>query len=471
MTRTATPIWDDPSTKNFPSHDKTGKPVKLPKPLTRLIRSQHPKNDRFILMQGGTHKCIENLAFEFRDQKKGGHWEFVGADPIKYERVENSWIKNVYIRNADHGISISKGKHISIVNIFLDAYTLRGGGGSAIGHMGICVGDCSHLLIHNVKTTGMWIHDMVSVGGMKNVVWSRISGPNLKLDHHSQGGMHDLYTEIDHGKGSRPFSSSKLETYWGPTSRRPIPYSEVGRKKSHAKQNVVVGMKTNDPSESGEDYWWESIDPAKLEPKNIYIAQLKKVGKPLPDYPMPEKPIAPDEPQVFFSMADATAQKESDKNSGYSQSLPLTSKSGDHQSSAYIKFDLRNSGIQQAWKAVLKLYGGLPSRKGKPSTPDPSQRLIVHAVSDDNWEEHTLNATNAPESGEVVAEIPLGTRGWHDVDVTDYVNQQLQSDQVLSLRLTGDPNSPHLKAGFNSSDAGDPPHLIITPASKTDGEK
>ncbi|BCX48064.1 T9 SSC-terminaltarget domain-containing protein [Haloferula helveola] len=449
--------------EEFPAHDKDGTPVKLPKPLTRLARGGHPKNSGFIRMQGGTHKCIENLSFEFRDQKKGDHWEFVGADPVKYFGVTDAWIRNVHVRNADHGITINKGRQISIINIFLDSYPLRGGGGGAIGHMGINLSDTNHCLIHNVETTGLWIHDMVSTGGMKKVVWSRISGYDLKLDHHSMGGMHDLYTEIDHGKGSRPFSSSKLETYWGLSSRRPIPYARVKGPEKDPKRNVVVGMRTDDPSETGEEHLWETLDPAKLHPRNIYIAQLQKKGKPLPDYPMPERPYASGEPRVFFPVDDADVTQGSDRNSGGSRQLAISSSKGEHKSSAYVKFDLKACGIERAERAVLKIFGGKPPhQKGKSPAKGQPMRLHAHAVDDDSWNEYAIHANNAPASEAALAKCALGFGEWHELDITDFVNRQLAGDDVISLRLTGDPEVDG-KAAFNSSDSGDPPHLVITP--------
>ncbi|HKL20262.1 MAG TPA: glycosyl hydrolase family 28-related protein, partial [Tichowtungia sp.] len=162
------------------------------------------ENTAFFYVDGGYQTSIENFSFIFRNQPKGGHWEALGADAIQYVGVNQSWIRNIYIKNSDHGIGLSSmwSQHISVMNIILDQYMGRKDmeGTAAVGHMGITVYDAGYHLIDNVKLTGSWHHDVNAQGG-KNSVWSRITGPKLGLDHHAMGSVYNLWTEIDFGLG------------------------------------------------------------------------------------------------------------------------------------------------------------------------------------------------------------------------------------------------------------------------------
>ena len=452
----------------FKPNDKDGNPVKFNKSYTRLLRGQHPSISGFIRMLGGTQKGIENLSFEMREQRKGWHWENIGADPIQFDTVTDGWVRNVYVKNADHSIRFKKCRHISAINIFIDAYTLRNGGGGAGGHAGIGLSDSNHMLIHNVRMSKLYIHDIMITGGMSDSVFSRISGYDLKLDHHSQGGKHALFTEIDFGKGSRPFSSSRYESYWGLTSKRPISYDEVRGRREH-KQNVVVGMTTEDPSASGDEYWHETIDPAKLEPGNLYLAQMKKKGKPLPEYSFPEKPLAPGEARDFIAIADSGVEAGSEQNTGFKHNFLVSSRGGQ----AYLKFDLREAGIVKVESAILRVYDGpihrtyepeAEPREKRPTDPRPMQ-VQFHSVADDTWQEHSIHGLNAPPASDFLAEATMGSGTWHEIDVTAYINKQLASDKIISLRISAKPEEKQ-KVFVLSSDSSHPPHLIIKPAKR-----
>jgi hypothetical protein len=75
-------------------------------PPGREPREKDPRCVGFFRFEGGTHRSFENLSFEFREQPKGNHWEFIGADAIYMSGTEHSWIRNIHVRNADHGIRL-----------------------------------------------------------------------------------------------------------------------------------------------------------------------------------------------------------------------------------------------------------------------------------------------------------------------------------------------------------------------------
>lgn len=451
-----------------PPHDKDGNPVQL-KIKNHWPPRDHPNKGGYLYKKNGSQVGIENLTIELKEEPKGWHWEHIGANGIMYEGVEDSWIRNVQIKNADHGITLRSCQNISVINILFDAYTLRAAGSSPVdGHAAIRFGDTKRSLLHNAILTGPYIHGVMINGSSDDNVYSRISG-HVKLDHHSIGGVRSLFTEIHFSKGYPAFAWSQWETYWGMRSRVPISYDDVRGAREH-KRNVIVGMHTEEPSSSGKDYWHESLDPEQLHPPNLYIAQMKKKGKPLPEYTFPEKPIPPEGPRDFMPDADSTVLPGSEENFGEDWKLALR----DGQV-AYLKFDLSESEIKQAEKAILHLFDGDPPKTNRPfwgrmEHPDPKGKKAqgkrepttpakAFAVSDDSWKEHLINGVNAPKAGEVVAEFMLGSFDWNSVDITDYVNQQLAGDKIVSLKISAEGKARRMR----SSNSGKAPYLTIIP--------
>lgn len=80
----------------------------------------------FFHVEGGTHRSIENLTFEFRPQTKMGFWELRGANAIKYwNDVADSWIRNIHLRNVDQGIQFNGADRVSLLNLHFSQYIGR----------------------------------------------------------------------------------------------------------------------------------------------------------------------------------------------------------------------------------------------------------------------------------------------------------------------------------------------------------
>lgn len=114
----------------------------------------------FWYVEGGSQKSIEKLTFEFREQTKGGFWEFRGGNAIKYRgAVTDSWIRDIHIRNAEFGAEFSMATRISILNIYYSHYYGRQGfitsahHEQVVGYLGIG-GLIQHSLFHNIEFTG-----------------------------------------------------------------------------------------------------------------------------------------------------------------------------------------------------------------------------------------------------------------------------------------------------------------------------
>lgn len=87
-------------------------------------------------MQNGTNMNIENISIEFSEQRMGWdggdeHFNHDGRPAIHYQGVRDSWIRNVYIRNANDGVILSGCRRVTAMNTVLDQYPERPGDGAA----------------------------------------------------------------------------------------------------------------------------------------------------------------------------------------------------------------------------------------------------------------------------------------------------------------------------------------------------
>lgn len=111
----------------------------------------------------------------------------------------------------------------------------------ASGHMGIKYEGAQNCLVHNIRFTGLWVHDNCAMGTSYNV-FSRISSDViLRLDHHAMGNQDNLYTEIDTGEGGRGYGGGGIshnyrQTYWGIQGALEADYLPIDR------EGTMVGI-------------------------------------------------------------------------------------------------------------------------------------------------------------------------------------------------------------------------------------
>ena len=85
----------------------------------------------------------------------------------------------------------------------------------------------------------------------------------------------------------------------------------------------------------------------------------------------------------------------------------------------------------------------------------------VKAVSDDSWSEGSLTWNNRPGFGSTVATTFCAADVWNELDVTAYVNSELDGDGVISIGLKGTTStSIKLRSDDNASN---PPELVLVP--------
>jgi hypothetical protein len=248
----------------------------------------------YSLKGDSTHRSIENLTFEFPALRSEGHFSNYGASAITLGSARDSWIRNILIKNADHGIIMKGALWSTVMNIEFDNFPGRvavgGGDGGYVGHNGIKVTG-RYNVVHNVIFRGPndYEHSIGFNNLTQNNVISRIQGTDLQLDDHGGKVNSNTFTEINLGEGTpevgRPTyrGSNRKSVFWNIGATMDQHYSDQGELKSAAdpsKTSVVVGLRTSEPSDTGnEAYWHETKIPELLHPQNIYLAQMEKLGK------------------------------------------------------------------------------------------------------------------------------------------------------------------------------------------------
>lgn len=227
-----------------------------------------------------TESGIENLTLQFKSGVYRGHWKERGFNAVAISpNAVHCWVRQLKIVDADSGIFVS-GIHCTIDGIRFESKrkTLQD---AMTGHHGVDGGnDC---LIQNVVFKTMFYHDL-SVSGSSGSVFRLIQGIDTNFDHHRNAPDYNLYTNIDIGKGTRPWlsgggrtrgkHSARGTTFWNIKSNLSL---ELPQQEFGPPGIQFVGLKTQARKQYKDDAWWvEPIRPNQLEPQDLYAAQLQK---------------------------------------------------------------------------------------------------------------------------------------------------------------------------------------------------
>jgi len=228
-----------------------------------------------------THSGIEHLTLEFPANDYEGHFTELGHNGIAISDAAHCWVRDVRLKNAEGGIFLS-GRFCTLTGITLDSDRAPEARGRR-GHHGITLGGEDNLLT-DFAFNARYIHDItVSRGSVGNVV-SRGRAEDLCLDHHRRAPYENLFTEIDAGEGTRLWASgggaalgkhaAARNTYWNIRAENPI---SPPPPKFAPPQINIVALTTDEPDETtAKGRWFERIDPEKIQPQNLYEAQLQR---------------------------------------------------------------------------------------------------------------------------------------------------------------------------------------------------
>lgn len=228
-----------------------------------------------------TESGVENLGFEFPVTPYKGHFTELGYNPVALQNVAHCWVRNIRVRNADSGPYVS-GYFNTLDRIILESDRAVDRQ-QCTGHHGISFGGGDNLAV-NFDIRTRFIHDITVSGFCSGNVASRGRGTDLSLDHHRHAPNENLFTDLDAGVGKRLWKCGggaalgkhcgARGTFWNIRSASPLSYPPAGF--GPATINLV-GLETALPSEtSREGKWFEAIPPEKLQPANLYEAQLAR---------------------------------------------------------------------------------------------------------------------------------------------------------------------------------------------------
>lgn len=202
---------------------------------------------------------IEDLRIVFPFEATGPHHFERGNNAIEFSSVTNCWASNVKINNSDNPIKLRKSAFCTIEDITLNdtikyendpedpelkqlvrelktelPAEQRNGvvRGEFAGHHGITLSNnSSHILVQDITFKNRFVHDITTTFAVSQNVFSRISGIDLRLDHHRHIPHNNLFTEIDTGLGTQVWKSTGgdggdhgpqsggYSTYWNITQK------------------------------------------------------------------------------------------------------------------------------------------------------------------------------------------------------------------------------------------------------------
>lgn len=252
-----------------------------------------------------TEVGIENLTIEFPQVRYSGHHKEFGYNGIEAINATNCWVRNLKFKNVENGIFFRRAQFCTIKGVEFSAYEGQainiGRYGDSSGHHAIQVAESYDNLITEFAIDAVYVHDLTVATTSRGNVFSKGRGIDLAFDHHIRVPFENLFTDIDVGIGGRiwlsagdnvgtesPHSGAR-ETFWNIRAGRslnwpshsPVHRNEYGIVANQLPwgpdQLTLIGLTTINDSIMNEDgQWFEVIDPDKLFPQNLHLAQLAR---------------------------------------------------------------------------------------------------------------------------------------------------------------------------------------------------
>lgn len=227
---------------------------------------------------------LDGVTISFPARPYRGHWKEDGFNGVALNGT-NNWVRNIEIRNADSGIYVT-GQFNTVDGVTVTADRTPHGSGIT-GHHGLTTTGQDCLITHfRIKTK--FFHDLTVDKGAIGNVFSEGRGVDLCLDHHRFAPYENLFTAIDLGLGTRPWSSGGASgkgrhsaagaTFWNIDSNIKIrpPEEDFG-----PRGLIFVGLNAQDggigrPTILPGGWYYEPQRPGRFEPANLHRAQLAR---------------------------------------------------------------------------------------------------------------------------------------------------------------------------------------------------
>ena len=235
---------------------------------------------------------IEDLTIEFNSSVVASHHQEKGYNAIEWNQSTNSWVRRVRILNADNALRFERCMYCIGEDLIIDAPKRPTAVGSVYGHYAFQLFHGHHNLIRRFEVRKPTWHDC-STEDVTLCVYCDGKGADINFDHHRDNPHHNLYTNINVGRGSRVFYSGGPTSGHGPHSGPGDVYWNI-RKGTGApitllpptdptlwdQRYAIIGHTQSHLNSDPAKRWVEGIWP--VEPVNLYLAQRGEVSVPPP---------------------------------------------------------------------------------------------------------------------------------------------------------------------------------------------
>ena len=224
---------------------------------------------------------VEGIGFEFPVIPYQGHFTELGFNPVALSNVAHCWVRDIRVAHADSGPFVH-GYFNTIDGVVFESKR-REDQQRCTGHHGISLGGGDNL-VRRFDFGTRFIHDITVSGFTSGNVIAEGRGIDLSLDHHRKAPYANLFTDLHAGAGNRLWKCGggaalgkhcgAYGTFWTIRSDNPLAYP---RESFGPPTMNLVALETEQPTMAeSTGKWFEAIPPAKMEPQNLYRAQLKR---------------------------------------------------------------------------------------------------------------------------------------------------------------------------------------------------
>jgi hypothetical protein len=229
---------------------------------------------------------IENLSIEFPWTPYPGHFREKGYNALSLSKVSQCWVRDIEIKNADFGLALAHTNFCTVQNLRLtvsaDRAKSREARGAS-GHHGIDIGHGAENLVTGFDVETRFVHDISLEWYVLHTVYANGRGLDLAMDHHREANYSNLFTDIDCGKGSRPFYSGgnrdrgayagAYNTYWNIRAQDSMSLPPGG----FGPLLNFIGFETRAKHAPHNSHWFlEPVKPAELSPPDLAAAMRNR---------------------------------------------------------------------------------------------------------------------------------------------------------------------------------------------------
>ena len=167
---------------------------------------------------------FEEFTIEFPLSPAQPHHQEKGYNGIDIKFALNAWVRNVSVVNSDHGVMVRFSDRITVTGTHIWATGSRANRTNIHGHIGVASIAVSDMKVDNFIILQRMYHDLTVVIGSINNVFHKGTGYDVNLDGHRGAPFATLWTDINLGRGGRPFGSGGVgregfpvggyTTYW-----------------------------------------------------------------------------------------------------------------------------------------------------------------------------------------------------------------------------------------------------------------